>query len=37
MRTLEKKGFIEINLEGNEILKKKGCMDICRKWMSPSL
>jgi 2-oxoglutarate dehydrogenase E1 component len=37
LRTFEKKGFIEINLEGNEILKKKGCMDICRKWMSPSL
>jgi hypothetical protein len=36
IRVIEYKGYIEINLEGNDILKKKSCRDIYRKWMNPN-
>ena len=35
-RTFKYQGFIEINLEGNDVLKKKGCRDIYHKWMNPN-
>jgi len=35
-RTFKYQGFIEINLEGNDVLKKKGCRDIYQKWMNPN-
>lgn len=37
VRTFKYQGFLEINLEGNEVLKKKGCRDIYKKWMNPTL
>lgn len=36
VRTFKYQGFIEINLEGNDVLKKKGCRDIYNKWMNPN-
>ena len=36
IRVFDCHGFIEVNLEGNEILKKKGCKEIYKKWMNPS-
>lgn len=36
IRIFDFHGFLEVNLEGNEILKKKGCKEIYKKWMNPS-